>query len=267
MNPVDLCNIALGQINARADQITSLDPPAPPNNKAAQVMSQLYQLQADAVFRAAHWNCARKQTQLSLLKAAVGTPENPSGSGPTPPVPWRYEYAYPVDCLKVRFLIPMPNLPGVAAAPIMTNVGVNFMPHVNTSMPFVPASDIDADGNAIRVILTNAPRAQGVYTARLANVDLWDPSLQNAVIGALAAWAAPGVSGSTDRQKMAIGIASALISAARDSDGNEGITQMDIIPDWMRVRDVGGFAGFGPMAGGAYMAGWDSWAGPDGVSY
>lgn len=265
-NAVSLCNLALGQIVART-QITGLDPPSPPNNIAATTMAGLYQLQADAVFRAAHWNCARKQATLMLLKAAVGTPENPSGDLPAPPIPWRYEYAYPADCLKVRFLIPRPSLPAPGVAPLMTNVGVNFMPSVNTSMPFVPAVDTDADQNQIRVILTNAPRAEAVYTARISNVDLWDPSLQNAVIGALAAWACAPVSGSLDRQKLCIASAAALIRTARDSDGNEGITQMDIIPDWMQVRNTGsGMFGWNLPQGG-YIASWDGWGAPDGVSY
>lgn len=266
-SPVDLCNIALGQIVART-QITSLDPPSPANNVAAQVMSRLYQLQADAVFRSAHWNCARFQGDLTLLKAAVGTPENADGSLPIPPVPWRYEYAYPVDCLKVRFLIPQPG-PTAGVAPLMTNVGVTTMPLVNTAMPFVPASDTDADGNRVKVILTNACRAQAVYTGRVANVDLWDASLQNAVIGALAAWAAPEVSGSMERQKLAIAMAANLISAARNSDGNEGITSMDHVPDWMQVRNAGaGFGLFGwSVPNNQYFASWDAWGAPDGVSY
>jgi hypothetical protein len=219
------------------------------------------------VFRAAHWNCARKQAPLSLLKAAHGTAENPSGSLPVPPVPWRYEYAYPSDCLKVRFVIPHPSLPAAGVAPLMTNIGVSFMPSVNTSLPFVPAIDTDADGNQIRVILTNVPRAEAVYTARIANVDLWDPSLQNAVVGALAAWACAPVAGSMERQKLAIAIAASLIKATRDSDGNEGITQMDIVPDWIEVRNMGrGLFGWN-VPGGGFIASWDAWGAPDGVSY
>jgi len=262
-DPVSLCNIALGQIAARA-QITGLSPPAPPNNVAAQVMAQLYQVQADAIFRAAHWNCARKQAALTLLKAASGTPENPSGSNyAAPPIPWLYEYGYPDDCLKVRFVMPLPNPQLSGQIAFMTNVGVSYMPLVNTSMPFVPAVDTDQDGNQIRVILSNARQAQAVYTARIANVDLWDPNLQNAVIGALAAWAAPAVSGSMERQKLAVAMAANLITAARINDGNEGITSADIIPDWMRVRDGGnGFWG-----GEGHIANWDAWGGPDGVSY
>ena len=264
-SPVDLCNLALDQISARTS-ITGISPPSPPNNLAAQVASRTYQLQTDAVFRAAHWNSARSQAQLSLLKAAIGTPENPSGALPTPPIPWRYEYAYPSDCLKVRFVIPTPELPA-STTPLMTNVGINFQPAVKTSIPFVPGIDTDAQGNQIKVILTNARVAQGVYTARIANPDLWDPSLQNAVIGALGAWFCSPVNGSDERKKMAIAMAVGLISQARIDDGNEGITSTDHIPDWMRARESGsGFWGIG-LADGGFMGGWDSWTGSDGISY
>jgi hypothetical protein len=264
-SPVDLCNLALDQISARTS-ITGISPASPPNNVAAQVASRTYQLQADAIFRAAHWNSARKQGDLTLLKAARGTPENPDGALPQPPIPWRYEYAYPDDCLKVRFVIPQPNLPS-SEAPLMTNVGVVFQPLVTTSLPFVPAIDTDGAGNQVRVILTNACRAQGVYTARINNVDLWDPSLQNAVIGALAAWFCAPVNGDDAKKKLQIAIAAGLLTQARLNDGNEGITSTDHIPDWMMIRESGSsFWGVG-MQGGGWMAGWDSWGAPDGVSY
>lgn len=270
--PVDLCNLALDQIVARTS-ITGLTPPSPPNNKAAEVAARTYQIQTDAVFRAAHWNSARLQNTLTLLRAAVGTPENPSGVDaggntlPIPPVPWRYEYAYPPDCLLMRFVIPRPNLPIAGTAPLMTNVGMSNLPLVNTSLPFVPAIDTDQDGNQIKVLLTNAGKAQGVYTARISNPDLWDASLQNAVIGTLAAWFALPITGDKSLMTMRVQLAVGLINAARMSDGNEGITTTDHIPDWMQIRESGsGWGGFG-AAGGNFMAGWDAIGMPNGVSY
>lgn len=267
-SPVDLCNMALDQIVARTS-ITGINPPSPPQNLAAQVASRTYQLQADAVFRAAHWNSARLQTPgpMTLLKAAIGTPENPSGTLPQPPIPWRYEYAYPPDCLLMRFVIPTPNLPGAGQAPLMTNTGINFIPQVKTSVPFVPAIDTDANGNQVKVILTQACQAQAVYTGRILNIDLWDPSLQNAVIGALAAWFAAPITGDDKKQLKAINIASGLISAARISDGNEGITSTDYIPDWMQIRETGNGWGGWNIPNGGYMGGWEGWGGPNGISY
>jgi hypothetical protein len=274
-----LVNLALDQVGARAT-ISGINPPSPPNSLAAQVASRTYQLQADAVFRAAHWNSARVQGQLTLLKAAIGTPVNPSGALPQPPIPWQYEYAYPPDCLLVRFVMPAPNWP-TSSAPLMTNTGINYTPQVFTSMPFVPAIDTDANGNQIKVILTNCgpcttlpntspPQAgmpQVVYTARIPNVDLWDSHLQNAVIGACAAWFCAPLNGDDKKRALAIQMAAGLINVARVSDGNEGITDSNLIPDWMQIRDSGNNFGLWSTPNGGFMAPWSGWSGPDGLSY
>src|ERR1700719_4577737 len=103
VSAVDVANMALDNIGARYS-ITSLDPPQPAPN--AVMVARHYQPKIDALHRAAHWNFTRKQAALSLLRAANGTPENPSGTTlPIPPVPWQYEYAYPSDCLLARFLV------------------------------------------------------------------------------------------------------------------------------------------------------------------
>src|SRR5258708_422218 len=139
-SPVDLSNLALDQIGARVT-ITGINPASPPNNKAAEVASRTYQIHADAVFRAAHWNSARLQQPLTLLRAARGTPENPAGTTlRVPPIPWAYEYAYLPDCLAVRFVIPKAPQ-AVGSVPLMTNMGFVNRPLVNTGVPFVPAID------------------------------------------------------------------------------------------------------------------------------
>lgn len=264
--PVDLCNLALDQISARTS-IAGINPASPPNNIAAQVASRTYQTQADAVFRAAHWNSARLQNPLTLLRAAQGTPENPNGTTlPLPPIPWTYEYAYPDDALLIRFVIPKaPN--AVGTVPLMTNVGFVQRPLVTTSLPFVPAIDYDQNGNQIKVILTNARNADAVYTARVANIDLWDASLQNAVIGTLAAWFVLPVTGDKSLLQARVQLAVGLINAARMSDGNEGITSSDIPVDWMQIRNTGAGFGDGFSFGSPYLAGWDNIAMPNGVSY
>jgi len=266
-SPVDLCNLALDQIVARTS-ITGISPASPPNNVAAQVASRVYQLQADAVFRAAHWNAARVQNQLTLLRAAAGTQENANGTTlPLPPTPWLYEYAYPSDCLLMRFVIPKPTGLTAAGIPIMTNIGVANRPLVNTGVPFVPSIDLDANGNQIKVILTNARNPDGVYTGRILNVDLWDSSLQNAVVGTLAAWFCLPITGKLDLLNARVQLAVGLINAARMSDGNEGITSGDVPVDWMDVRNSGAGWGDGFSFGQPFIANWQSIAMPDGVSY
>jgi hypothetical protein len=266
---VDICNMALGQI-VQNTAITGIDPPSPPG-VASRSCAQLYQTQVDATFRAAHWNCARFQAAGTLLAARRGTPQNPSGALPEPPQPWLYMYAYPADCLLVRFVFPLCNTPSVAA-PVMTNVGINYLPIIRTSLPFVPASALDADSNRIKVILTNCPQAQLVYTGRLADPDLWDPALINAAVGVMAAWLVNPVARNAGLLKERVAVATSLIEAGRISDGNEGITSTDIIPDWMAVRNTGSGWGdaFGNgwgVPGGGFMGGWDAIAMPNGLSF
>jgi hypothetical protein len=268
-SPTDLVNIALDQIGAEAT-VTNISPPAPPGSRAAEVAARNYQTQVDATFRSAHWNCARLQATLTLLRAAQGTPENPNGTTlPLPPLPYLYEYAYPSDALKIRFVIPTPQN-AAGSPPVMTNVGMSQPPLVSTAMPFVPAIDTDVNGNQINVILTNACKAQAVYTGKIANPDLWDASLRNAVTAVLSAWFVNPLKRNPQLLQERVQIAVGLINAARVSDGNEGITSMDHTPDWFAVRGLGGGWWDGIGWGSAqlgYMASWDSWSAPNGVSY
>jgi hypothetical protein len=267
---VDICNMALGQIVNNV-AITGINPPSPPNSTAARTASLLYQPQADATFRAVHWNCARFQATATLLAAQQGTPQNPSGALPTPPRPWLYMYAYPADCLLVRFVFPL--CVGPAGAPIMTNVGVSFQSRINTSMPFVPAIGSDQNGNDIRVILTNCPDAELVYTKRILDPNLWDPQLVNGVVAVLAAWFVNPIARDANLLKERVQVAASIIESARVSDGNEGITSTDFVPDWMQVRSAGsGWGGRGAgwgydIPGGGYMGGWESIGMPNGLSY
>jgi hypothetical protein len=264
---VDLCNLALDQIAARTT-IVAIDPPTPTNSIAAQVAARNYQMQVEAVFQSAHWNSARRQKKLFLLKAAMGTPENPSGDLlPRPPIPWRYEYAYPPDCLQMRFVIPTSGREIPGGTVIMTNVGVEHNTRINAAMPFVPAIDLDDDsGEEIKIILTNARHAEGVYTGRIDNIDLWGAALRNAVVGTLAAWFCLPVTGDKALMGMRVQLAVGLINAARQWDGNEGITSSDIPVDWMDVRAAGGW--FGDRFGaGPFHAGWAPIAMPNGISY
>jgi hypothetical protein len=259
-SPVDIVNAALDNIGARFS-VRSLTPPLPPPNAA--VCARQYQLRIDALHRAAHWNCTRKQIGLTLLKAAIGTPENPNGTLPVPPIPYSYEYAYPADCLAARYLIPNPPQVGTQSPPILgggvmqTNI---WFPPVGYK--FAVAIDTDASGNQIKVILTDLEFAQLVYTARIDNPDLWDPHFQNAATATLGAWLVNPLARNAQVLKEQIEIASAIITQARISDGNEGVTSTDHDPDWMRVR---GSSAYGYLTGPTVWYGWDSMGFPGGV--
>lgn len=237
----DIVNMALDQISSTVT-IQSIDPPMP-IGVTSEVAARNWLVRLDAVSRGAHWNCLRYQEELTLLKSATGTPENPSGALPRPPIPWLYEYAYPTDCLLMRFLIPQVVQVG-SSVPFMTNTGGLVMQNAITQIPFVPASDKDANGNNIRVILTNAPVAVGVYTKRLQDPNLWDPDFQEAVIAVLAAWFVNPLSKNEQTLKDCIALAQQAIAKGRMSNGNEGITNIDHYPDFMQVRGGGGYSDY-----------------------
>lgn len=258
---IDVCNMALDNIGARFS-ITSLTPPLPPPN--ALVVARHYQPKVDALFRAAHWNCARRQQQLTLIKAALGTPENPSGTSfPIPPPPYQYEYALPSDCLAVRYLIPNPPATGTGSSPILGGgVMANPVWCPPVGYQFAVAIDTDANGNQIKVILTNLEYAQAVYTARIQNPDLWDSHFLAGACATLGAWLVNPLARNAQVLKEQIEIAKSIIIGARVSDGNEGVTTTDHEPDWMRVR---GSTGFGFQSAPSAWYGWDTMGFPGGV--
>lgn len=273
VSPVEIVNQALDAMAAQAT-VQGINPPIPGNSLAAQVASRNYQTQVNAIFRAAHWACLRQERPLTLIKARYGTPENPAGALPQPPQPWAYEYAYPSDCLKMRFIQPGIPLPAAGSAPPMTNVGLGYCYNVPSGLPFGPAIDIDANGNKYKCILTNVCNAVGIYTAQVDNPDLWDSMLVMCVINALAAFFVNPLSRNRALMQERTQIAVASIQAARVADGNEGTTSSDYIPDWMQVRDAGGgsfLLGPGSSGNGTgygiTFGGWDNWGGPDGSFY
>lgn len=260
-SPVDVANVSLDNIGARFS-ITSLNPPQPPPN--AIVVARQYQIRIDALSRAAHWNCLRTQATLTLLKAAQGTPENPSGTTLSiPPVPWTYEYLYPPDCLKARFLVPNPPQASAVASPVL-GAGTLATPWLLPEMgfPFQVATDLDSSGNRLRVILTNLEYAQLVYTARITDPDMWDPHYLNAACATLGAWLVNPLARNAQVLKEQIEIASGIVTQARISDGNEGTTSIDHVPDWMAVRGITGPEWF--YGSGCYF-GWDSMGFPGGA--
>lgn len=267
--PVDLVNQALDQIGVTV-QVNGINPPNPAGSLAAQVASRTYQTQVDSIFRAVNWNCARLTSTLTLLKARRGTPENPDGAFPEAPLPYLYEYAYPNDCLKMRFLMPNPfETEGDETAPTMTNVGTVSPDYLRTGIPFIPAIDTDLSGNQINVLLTNAREAIGVYTGRIANPDLWDPMLRDTVIAALAAWFVNPLARNQALLKERVQAAASMLLQARVADANEGISSSDNLPDWMKARGVGADYGYGFGYGtpGQGSRGFDNWCAPDGIWY
>ncbi len=255
---IDVCNRALLSIGARA-QISSINPSD--GSTEANACSVLFAPTFEALGRSAHWNCLRKQVTLTLLKAAEGTPENPLGTTlPQPATPWLYGYLLPSDCLQMRFIVP--SLPagaattgGAVADTTYNNVAPTWLGVNGGQIPFQISYDTDTSGNPIVVILSNQDQAQAVYTVNQPNPLIWDSQFQAAMVASLAAYLVPALSLNMPLMQASVASAERVIMQARVSDGNEGVTTQDHVPDWIHARGARSFYGWG--AGGvpnAYYA-------------
>lgn len=229
---VAIANMALDTIGTRST-IASLTE----GSTEANAISRHWDNAVASILRAAHWNFARKQIPLTLLQDGT--------NGGTVPTPWLYEYAYPSDCLLMRYLQPQIQVQPVPAPGVPSPVAA-----VGPPVRFILGTDVDLNGNPLNVILTNQPQAVGIYTFRNTNTNMWDELFVQALAAYLGARVCIPLTGDKAMMKMAFDMAVKFIMDARAINGNEGITIIDSIPDWMRVR---GYA--------------SDWAWPDGGLY
>jgi hypothetical protein len=231
---VQIANMALDVIGTRST-IASLSE----GSAEANAISRHWDNALDAVLRSVHWNFARKQIPLTSLKDGT--------QGQSVPTPWLYEYAYPSDCVLVRYIMPMIQISPVTPG---TPAGVSPMAALGNPVKFIPGTDLDINGNPINVLLTDQPQAIGVYTFRNTNTAMWDALFVQEMAAFLGARICLALTGDKNTMKMALSMAQQYSIDAQRSNGNEGLTILDSTPDWMRVR---GYA--------------SDWAFPDGWQY
>lgn len=233
-------------------------------SKAAQVCLRWYSQCRDQLLRAANWDFSRAQEPMQLLADATGqTPNVPMAV----PRPWLLEYAYPIDCLKARFVprqtqhpgSPQGNISIPQQIPLMTGLGnpvsnfARLVPtrflvgndpnYVPTGTPQnSPISGISATGRT--VILSNERHAILVYTRRMIYPSVWDAQFREAMVAYLASEIALPLARDKkfgmQMRELNIKIAVDKLRAARISDGNEGFYSSDIRVDWMDIRNSGG---------------------------
>jgi hypothetical protein len=119
-----------------------------------------------------------------------------------------------------------------------TSGGNNIYPYtVGPGAGFKVATDEDANGQQQNVILTNQYQAIGVYTKRIINPGLFGAQFVEALVQALAAKLAIALTGQVPLANTKFAQANAIITQARASDGNEGLTVIDNMPDWITIRE------------------------------
>lgn len=242
-NVLSIVNRSLLSIGSQS-QVSNLNEGSTQANACSTLFTPTFQNLA----RAAHWNCLRQQTVLSLLAAAKGTPENVDGTTlPLPPYPWLYSYALPSDCLQARFLVP--SAPSVSGGTPMGPAFIGAATYLPPGgIPFHVAYGTDVNNNPLQIILTNQTQAQLVYTVDQPNPQIWDSSFQSAMVASLAAYLVPALSLNITLMQIQIKVAETIIMQARVRDADEGSNSQDHIPDWMRARNVGsidyGYGGY-----------------------
>lgn len=235
---ITICNRALQAIGTRTSiaSLTEL-------SVEARNCALIYADTRDEVLQMAYWNFAQKTGYLALSKSAPGTPTNSAStatqwSADYPPPPWLYEYVYPTDCLAMARIVQ--QIQDYYVGTPYTSGGSNTYPYVvGPGSPFKVQTGTDANDNQQNVILTNQYQAIGVYTMRVTNPALFGAQFIEALVQALAAKLALALSGQVAMANTKFAQANAIIAEARASDGNEGLTIIDNIPDWITIREDG----------------------------
>lgn len=309
-DPISVCNRALDAIGSHIT-IGSFED----GTTESETARRHYGPSLAQLLRTSHWSFARKRGPLALLGDSTGQTPN---VGTIVEAPWIYAYAWPNDAVAARWL-PWNGLPPSALAlaggpPLPGNIqppnpAVPIMPNLNVpSAPLYPferparflLSNTDQYPSQIgvaaasyeategvgpisrRIILTNVPQAQLVYTYLATETQVWDSLFEQAMVAILAHYFAPRV---LHDPKMAIEERNAQIAIAKDairqarvaSDNEAGYRQStDHVPDWIRVRRLGGFGrwgaggfdGFGGGGGpGVWGYGFESFSFGDGSVY
>lgn len=224
----DICNRALGEIGSRAT-LTSFSDGSPASFQCQLNYDKLRKL----LIRCAPWNFTRRQVNLSLLGTA------PEG---LVPFPWMFKYLYPPDCIKFRYMLEIPNgwpFPTGPDAPPQTGDNFFICFPVSRRGRFLVANDVDENGRARKVLLSNVCQAIGVYSVDETNVDLFDAGFEDGLVALLAEKIVIPLTGNAGMKGSFMQIAKERVTEARAMDGNEALPNTDHVPDWIQARGYG----------------------------
>lgn len=249
---VDICNMALSDCAARAT-ITDLNDGSP----AANACKLWYDRMRRSLLRTAHWGFARTQNSMSQIGDLV--PDN------TSPYPWLWQYLYPADCIRFRYILAPPIvLPANVTSPPQTGIaipGPTFMTPSRNNR-WLLTQGVDGDGNPVRSLVSNIQAAIGVYTRDETNTELFDDLFVLALESALSYKICNSVAGNVKLREGLRQNAVVAIADARAADGNEAIASTDNIPDWILTRGTGSPFGWNPALNTAGQGGeWGNWYG------
>lgn len=243
----DIVNRALSEIGGRVTIVNLAT-----DKTTAAVNARLhYDPLRQQLIRCAPWGFTRK----TIAASELGNLYNGSS-----PYPWQYKYAYPPDCLKMRYTLPPPP-PGaatIAQAP-QTGIPVMLAPWSGPRRDcrYVVAND-DTTGIDTRVILSNVNQAMFVYNKDVEDPEMWDPEFTNAMVLALSNKLVVSVTGNVGLKATYAQFCDKAIIEARISDGNEAIATTDHEPDWITARGAYSRADPAMLNMGMYRPVWEN---------
>jgi hypothetical protein len=195
---VAIYNMALSRLGTRA---RVADPDE--DSVEAQNLSVWFDAARDSALRAHDWNFARRYLVLA---------ENGSV---TPPSVWGYAYSFPNDCIRFR----------------------GILPDMRPAVRFEVASALDGGSNRVKVIFSNAAQAEGWYTARIEDTELWDAGFTAAMAAVLAAHVALPITQNESIAKAKQAEAQQALMEAAAADANEAVNQVHrYTPETLSVR-------------------------------
>ena len=179
--PEDVCNYALRRIGYPMSINNLLD-----GSRASMALLKVYGQTRDALLTEIDWDFAERSIGGTLQKQAPQSYVTTPWTNAYPCLPWRYQYAFPSDGLKIR---------GVKNQPVSI---WDFDPRYNRF-------SVDNDNTlspAQKVVLTNVASAIIIYTGQITNPNDWSPSFLDALADRLGQAAAPVLMG-LDNTKLA----------------------------------------------------------------
>lgn len=211
---VDICNLALSYLGDEAT-VTSVFPPE--GSVQARMCAGAYPYALQSLLEESDWTFASKQVELARLAG-----KQTDG--------WRYAYALPSDCLRVRTVRclsrPMRALP----------LGLTFAPNQAATTDVDYAVGISGD---VRAVLTDSPSVLVRYTANIRNTDLMSAHFKLALSYRLASMIAGkrigGVEGARYAQFFKKEEEQAL-TKAKNFDASQRVGARLVVPSWIEGR-------------------------------